>query len=112
MLSWLIGVAVFMVLWAGLWRSQPKAAFGVLLGLPLAWILSLLIKPYVTGMDEFPIWLAPLPIAIIALVLFVFGAYTWLRADNLPPPKVREKDEHGHGDHGGHGHGGHGHGGH
>jgi hypothetical protein len=106
MLTWLLGIAVFILLWAGLWRSQPKAAFGVLLGLPLAWIFSKLITPYVTGMEEIPVWLAPLPIAIIALVLFVFGIVTWLRADNLPPPKPRD-DHHGHGhsaDNASHGH--------
>jgi ABC-type sulfate transport system permease component len=104
MLTWLLGIAVFILLWGGLWRSQPKAAFGVLLGLPLAWIFSKLVTPYVTGMEEIPVWLPPLPIAIIALVLFVFGIVTWLRADNLPPPKPRD-DGHGHSaDHGGHGH--------
>ena len=101
MLSWLIGVLVFVVLWAGLWRSQPKAAFGVLLGLPIAWILSRLITPYVTGMNEIPVWLPPLPIVVIATVLFYFGVRTWLRADNLPPPP-KQHDDHGHG-HDGHG---------
>jgi len=104
MLTWLLGVVVFVVLWAGLWRSQPKAAFGVLLGLPIAWILSKLIKSYVTGMNEIPVWLPPLPIAVIATVLFYFGIRTWLRADNLPPPP-NQQDDHGHG----HGHDGHGH---
>jgi hypothetical protein len=99
---WLIGVVVFVIIWAGLWRSQPKAAFGVLLGLPIAWILSLFTTPYVTGMDEIPIWLPPLPLAIIAATLFFFGVRTWLRADSLPPPP-KEDDDHGHGDHG-HGH--------
>ena len=37
---WLIGVVVFVLLWGGLWRAQPKAAFGVLLGLLLAWLFS------------------------------------------------------------------------
>jgi len=104
MLTWLLGIVVFTVLWAGLWRSQPKAAFGVLLGLPLAWIFSRLITPYVTGMNEIPVWLPPLPLAIIATTLFVFGAVTWFRADHLPPPKQRD-DEHDHGHD--HGHGGH-----
>ncbi len=102
MLTWLIGIAVFLLLWAGLWRSQPKAAFGVLIGLPIAWIFSKLISPYVTGMQEIPIWLAPLPILLIALVLLQFGVFTWLRADRLPPVAPRE-DQHGHADHGSHG---------
>ena len=97
MLTWLLGVAVFVFLWSGLWRVQPKAAFGVLLGLPLAWIISRLITPYVTGMTQIPIWLPPLPLAIIATTLFVFGTVTWLRADKLPPPKRGDDDEHGHG---------------
>jgi ABC-type sulfate transport system permease component len=102
MLAWLIGVAVFVVLWAGLWRSQPKAAFGVLLGLPIAWVLSRLITPYVTGMNDIPVWLPPLPIVVIATVLFYFGVRTWLRADNLPPPPKQEEHDHGHDGHGHH----------
>jgi hypothetical protein len=100
-LSWLIGIAVFIVLWGALWKSQPKAAFGVLFGLLLAWILSFFVSPYVTGMEKFPVWLAPLPILCIVIVLFIFGAITWLRADRLPPPRVVD-DEHGDGAHGHH----------
>ena len=114
MLIWLIGVAVFVFLWSGLWRVQPKAAFGVLLGLLLAYVFSRLLTPYVIGMTPIPIWLPPLPIAIIALTLFVFGTVTWLRADRLPPPRNRGDDhDHGHGHdhaHDEHGHG-HSHGG-
>jgi hypothetical protein len=112
MLIWLLGVAVFVFLWSGLWRTQPKAAFGVLLGLLLAWILSRLITPYVTGMTPIPLWLPPLPLAIVALTLFVFGIVTWLRADRLPPPRG-SGDEHGHDEHAqghDHAHGEHGHG--
>ena len=100
MLSWLIGVAVFVVLWGALWRASPKAGFGALIGLPLAWIFSRLLTPYITGMNEIPLWLPPLPLAIIAVTLFVFGGLVWFRADKLPPPKVREShDEHRHGHH-------------
>jgi hypothetical protein len=99
MLIWLLGVAVFVFLWSGLWRVQPKAGFGVLLGLLLAYIFSRLLTPYVTGMTPIPLWLPPLPIAIIALTLFVFGTVTWLRADRLPPPRIRADDhEHSHAD--------------
>jgi ABC-type sulfate transport system permease component len=100
MLLWLLGVVVFVVIWASLWRNQPKAAFGVLLGLPIAWIISRLINPYVIGMNEIPIWLPPLPVLSIALVLFYFGVRTWLRADSLPPPQQQAEDDHAHG----HGH--------
>ena len=113
MLIWLLGVAVFVVIWSGLWKTQPKAAFGVLLGLLVAWILSRLLTPYILGMTPIPLWLPPLPLAIIALTLFVFGIVTWLRADRLPPPRVSDDDnEHGHGHAHGHDHaqGDHGHG--
>jgi len=105
MLWWLIGVAVFVLIWGTMWQSQPKLAFGVLLGLPLAWIFSLFIRPYVTGMEQIPLWLPPLPLAIIAVTLLVSGALIWFRADKLSPPKQT-----GHSDHGNdHGHDSHGH---
>jgi hypothetical protein len=102
MLIWLVGVAIFVLLWGKLWRVLPAAGFGVLIGLPLAWVASILITPYVTGMKDIPVWLPPLPIVTIAVTLFVFGVITWLRADKLSPPKDTETDEHGHGDDHGH----------
>ena len=99
MVLWLIGVLVVVILWGRVWRSQPKAAFGALLGLPIAWILSRLIKPYVTGMNEIPLWLPPLPLAIIATTLFVFGVIIWFRADSLGPPNREEPDDHASPDH-------------
>jgi hypothetical protein len=104
MLVWLIGVAVFMTLWGALWRSSPKAAYGVVWGFLLAlgvyWIFSVQLKEYVTGMHEIPIWLPPLPIAVIVIALFWFGIKHWLYAVNLPPPREQESDDHhGHGHH-------------
>jgi hypothetical protein len=103
MLIWLIGVAVFVVLWGSFWRAQPKLWLGVLIGLPFAWFFSRLFTPYVTGMNQIPLWLPPLPLAIIATTLFVFGVLVWLRADRLPPPKQRP-DEHATTEHSDHGH--------
>ena len=98
---WLVGVAFFVLLWGKLWKVLPAAGFGVLIGLPLAWIASLLITPYITGMKDIPTWLPPLPIITIAVTLFVFGVIVWLRADKLSPPKDADThDEHGDG----HGH--------
>jgi hypothetical protein len=99
MLIWLIGVAIFVLIWGKLWRVLPAAGFGVLIGLPLAYVASILITPYITGMKDIPVWLPPLPLAIIAITLFVFGVITWLRADTLGPPKQSDADDaHGHSD--------------
>jgi uncharacterized membrane protein YhdT len=99
MLWWLIGVAVFVLIWGRLWQTQPKLAFGVLLGLILAWIFSRYMRPYITGMEQIPLWLPPLPFAIVAITLLVAGALIWLRADNLPPVKQPDEDPHTHGGH-------------
>ena len=63
----------FRALWGRLWQSQPKAAFGVLIGLPLAWILS---RAHYTLFDRYgrnPRWLPPLPFATVAVTLLVVG---------------------------------------
>ena len=92
---WLIGIAVCCVIWAGLWKSNLLLATGILLGVLLAWALSYFIKPYVTGMEEIPVWLPPLPLATVALVLIVYGALVWIRGnDALPKPKPPEEHHH------------------
>jgi hypothetical protein len=105
MLWWLVGVVVFLLIWARLWQSQPKTAFGVLIGLLISWVLSRFIRPYVTGMEDIPIWLPPLPFALVAGSLLVAGALIWLRADRLAAVK-RDEHDHGHGHGESHGHGG------
>ena len=104
MLVWLIGVAVFVLLWAALWRSNARAAYGAVWGFLAALVIYFLfsgqLTEYVTGMNEIPIWLPPLPFIVVVVVLFYFGIKTWLNADNLPPPRETES----HDEHGGHGH--------
>ena len=99
MLGWLVGVVVFVLLWAALWRTSPKAAYGAVWGfivaLALYWLFSQQLTSYVTGMDEIPVWLPPLPIVLVVIALFYFGIKTWLNADNLPPPRQTDADEHG-----------------
>lgn len=85
MFWWLLAVAVVILVWGMLWRTNVMLAFGVLIGLPLAWIASRLINPYVTGMEEIPLWLPPLPFAVVATILLVCGALIWFRADKLGP---------------------------
>ena len=85
-------VAILALLWAGLWRIHTLLAFGVLLGLPVAWILSRPLAPYLTGMEHVPLWLPPLPFALVALALLVLGALSWFRASSAPAPAERPED--------------------
>ena len=89
MLFWLLGVVVMLVIWARVWQQNPKMAFGVLVGLLLAWLFSRLIAPYLEGEAQVPVWLPPLPFAIVATTLFVFGALVWIRG---PQALERERD--------------------
>jgi len=88
MLYWLIGVIVMLLIWARIWQTNPKMAFGVLLGLPVAWLISRLITPYLEGEAQVPVWLPPLPFAIVAITLFVFGALVWIRGTRAE--RIRE----------------------
>jgi len=91
MFWWLAGVAVCCLIWAGIWKRDIGLAFGILIGVLLAWLLSYFIKPYVTGMEQIPVWLPPLPLATVATLLFVYGALIWLRGnEGLPKPRPRK----------------------
>jgi len=97
MFWWLVGVIVALLVWGALWKRNLSLAGGVLVGVLLAWALSYLLEPYVTGMETIPVWLPPLPLATIAIALFVYGALIWIRGnDALPKGK---EDDHGDGHH-------------
>ena len=92
MYYWLAGVVLALLVWWMVWRIQPKMAFGMLLGLPIAWVVSRLITPYLTGVEQVPVWLPPLPFAIVAILLLVSGAMIWFRG--APPPSRDDAHEH------------------
>lgn len=100
---WLIGVALFVAIWGKLWQSSPRmaygAAFGFVLALLISWVFENQLTGYVTHMNEIPVWLPPLPFVLVVVSLFYFGIKTWLNADNLPPPRVRDSDASDHGHH-------------
>jgi uncharacterized membrane protein YhdT len=97
MFLWLTGVAVCVAIWGLMWRGSQELSFGVLLGVLLAWIFLRFMIPEVTGMEDFPVWLPPLPMATVAVLLFVYGAFVWFRGnDALPEPERQEHDDHGH----------------
>ena len=77
------------------WRTQPQFALGMLLGVGLAWIGVLNFRPYLTGTEEMPVWLPPLPLATVALVLLVYGVIVWMRGD-VPIEKKETDHDTGH----------------
>ena len=94
MLYWFIAVAVLALAWAAMWNSYEKMAIGALVGMPIGWLLSYPIHSYLTGeMEDIPLWLPPLPLAIVAVLLIVVGLYIFLRADNAPPSTRSTTDE-------------------
>lgn len=67
---------VFLILWGFAWRSQPKLAFGILIGLFAGAAVSPAIGPYESVADV-PIWLPPLPFAMVTTVLMFYGFLAW-----------------------------------
>ncbi|MDX1562025.1 MAG: hypothetical protein R3305_03825 [Gammaproteobacteria bacterium] len=96
MLWWLIGVVIAILVWASLWQRNFGLALGILFGVLLAWLLSYFLQPYVTGMEDIPVWLPPLPLATVALLLFVYGAVVWFRGNDALPQKKFDDDKHHH----------------
>jgi hypothetical protein len=95
MLNWLIGVAICVLIWGALWKKNLSLGFGILLGVLGAWFITRLIEPYVTGMEEVPLWLPPLPLATVAIALLIYGAVVWFRGnDALPKPKPKDDSHH------------------
>jgi hypothetical protein len=47
-------------------------------------------------MEHIPLWLPPLPMATVALVLFVYGALVWIRGNEGLPKGKSEDTEHHH----------------
>lgn len=93
MFYWLLVVAVLVLAWAAMWNNYPKMALGALIGMPIGWLLANPIHSYLTGeMEDIPLWLPPLPLAIIALLLIVVGLYIFLKGDD-PAPSERSTDE-------------------
>jgi len=94
MLLWLLGIVVALVIWARIWQTNPKMAFGILIGLPIAWVVSKLITPILTGAATVPVWLPPLPFAIVAITLFVFGALVWIRGTRAERQQGGRAEDH------------------
>ena len=75
--------------------GHPPLVGEILIGVLLAWLLSYFIKPYITGAETVPVWLPPLPLATVAITLFIYGGMVWVRGnDALPQPDFHDGDHH------------------
>ena len=68
----LIGLAL---LWVLAWRYQRRFAVGTVVGAVIALLVAWLARPF--ELQQIPIWLPPLPFALVAVTLFVFGVLAW-----------------------------------
>jgi hypothetical protein len=68
----LIGLAL---LWVLAWRRQRRFAVGTVVGALVALTAVWLVEPF--KLTHIPIWLPPLPFALVAITLFCFGALAW-----------------------------------
>jgi len=71
----IIGTLIFWVLWGLAWRNRPILAFGIFLGTVSVCVVAAIVRP--SGIQHVPLWLPPLPFAIVAIGLFFFGALAW-----------------------------------
>jgi hypothetical protein len=95
-MAWAIGITAFLVLlavWAAAWRDHPQLAFGIALGIMIGWVLAATFGP--VKLDHIPIWLPPLPFAVVAITLITLGAIAW-RLDDGEPPTSSPHDTHRH----------------
>lgn len=86
MTLWLVIAAALALFWGAMWKNYTKMAVGALIGIPAGWFAAGPVYSYLAGdMEDIPLWLPPLPFAIVAVLLLVVGAIIWFRPD--PPPK-------------------------
>jgi len=94
MIYWLIVVALLVLAWGAMWRNYQSMAIGALIGMPIGWLVSKPVHNYLAGeMEDIPLWLPPLPLAIIAVLLIVVGLVIFLTAGNQPASHRSGSDE-------------------
>ncbi len=77
----IITLIIFLALWALAWKSQPKLALGIFIGLCLGSLSASFIGPY-ESLADVPIWLPPLPFITITVVLLIYGLLAWRVSTN------------------------------
>ena len=69
-------------LWRRAWRTQPMLAYGITIGIMITWVFAVIVgRP---SFETVPLWLPPLPFAVVAVTLLVFGILAWVWDDGQP----------------------------
>ena len=78
MATWLqlSGLVLFVALWGFAWRRQPNLALGVFFGVALAAVVAAVVSS--SHLHTVPIWLPPLPFAVVAISHLGFGICAWV----------------------------------
>lgn len=76
-MTWIVAVSFLVLLaaWTAAWRSSPGLAFGIALGLLAGWVLAAMFGPLT--LERIPVWLPPLPFAVVAVTLITLGIIAW-----------------------------------
>jgi hypothetical protein len=71
----IVALLVVLTLWTLAWRNRPILAFGIFLGTAGVCALTAIVRP--SGIQHIPLWLPPLPFAVVAITLLYFGVLAW-----------------------------------
>jgi hypothetical protein len=74
----LLGLAL---VWLSAWQRRSRFAQGFALGIACAVPFGMLVRG-LAALPTVPVWLPPLPFALIAIALFGFGLMAWTWADD------------------------------
>ena len=81
-------VIALLALWRRAWRTQPMLAYGITIGIMIVALGAAFIdRP---KLDHVPLWLPPLPFAIVAVTLLIFGILAWVWDDDKGGPSTRD----------------------
>jgi hypothetical protein len=71
----IVAMLIVLTLWSLAWRKRPILAFGIFLGTAGICALAAFVRP--SGIQHIPLWLPPLPFAVVAITLLYFGVLAW-----------------------------------
>ncbi len=77
-------LAALLLMWRVAWRTRPILGLGMTIGVLLAGIIAAVVGRPDLSLENFPLWLPPLPFATVAVTLLIFGILAWIWDDDAP----------------------------